>query len=41
MRLIIVYLFSLYFIFAQGFLHNVNGDIVEGDGEPILLRGLD
>ncbi len=39
MRLIIVYLFSLYFIFAQGFLHNVNGDIVEGDGEPILLRG--
>ena len=39
MRLIIAYIFSLYLIFAQGFLHNVNGDIVEGNGEPILLRG--
>ena len=39
MRLIIAFIFSLYLIFAQGFLHNVNGDIVEGNGEPILLRG--
>tara|TARA_B100001029_G_scaffold66802_1_gene54259 strand:- start:69 stop:2003 length:1935 start_codon:yes stop_codon:yes gene_type:complete len=25
--------------FSQGFLHNVDGEIVEGNGEPILLRG--
>ena len=23
----------------EGFLHNVDGEIVEGNGEPILLRG--
>jgi len=25
--------------FCQGFLHNQNGLIVEGNGDPILLRG--
>ena len=29
--------FSL--LFSQGFLHVQEGQIVEGDGEPILLRG--
>ena len=26
-------------ISQAGFLHNVDGEIVDGDGEPILLRG--
>ena len=39
MRIIIKYFFILNIIFSQGFLHVENGEIVEGNGDPILLRG--
>ena len=39
MRVIIKYFFILNIIFSQGFLHVENGEIVEGNGDPILLRG--
>ena len=38
MRIIISFL-MISLSFSQGFLHNVDGEIVEGNGEPILLRG--
>ena len=39
MRLILQTLFFCSVLFSQGFLHVENGQIVEGNGEPILLRG--
>ena len=39
MRLILQTLFFCSMLFSQGFLHVENGQIVEGNGEPILLRG--
>ena len=39
MRLILLTLFFCSVLFSQGFLHVENGQIVEGNGEPILLRG--
>ncbi|MFL3008125.1 MAG: cellulase family glycosylhydrolase [Candidatus Neomarinimicrobiota bacterium] len=39
MRIVIKYFFILNIIFSQGFLHVENGEIVEGNGDPILLRG--
>ena len=38
MRIIISFL-MISLSFSQGFLHNVDGEIVEGNGQPILLRG--
>ncbi|MEC9376951.1 MAG: cellulase family glycosylhydrolase [Candidatus Neomarinimicrobiota bacterium] len=40
MRLIIGSIFLFNFLFSQGFLHVDNGDIVDGTGAPILLKGL-
>ena len=40
MRLILKALFFCSVLFSQGFLHVENGQIVEGNGEPILLQGL-
>ena len=40
MRLILQTLFFCSVLFSQGFLHVENGQIVEGNGEPILLQGL-
>ena len=39
MRIIILFFLATCMSFSQGFLHNVDGEIVEGNGEPILLRG--
>ena len=39
MRRIGILFFLLNIGFSQGFLHVENGQIVEGNGEPILLRG--
>ena len=39
MRIITIFFITSCLTFSQGFLHNVNGEIVEGNGEPILLRG--
>ena len=39
MRRIIFLFFSITLSFSQGFLHVESGQIVEGNGEPILLRG--
>lgn len=39
MRLVLTSFLLLQLLFSQGFLHNENGEIVEGNGEPILLRG--
>ena len=39
MRRIVLGLFLFNVGFSQGFLHVENGQIVEGNGEPILLRG--
>ena len=39
MRIIILFFIATCMSFSQGFLHNVDGEIVEGNGEPILLRG--
>ncbi len=39
MRIIIKIGFFVNLILSQGFLHVDNGQIVEGNGEPILLRG--
>ena len=39
MRIIIFSFLATCLSFSQGFLHNVDGEIVEGNGEPILLRG--
>ena len=39
MRIIIISFLVSALGFAQGFLHNMNGEVVDGNGEPILLRG--
>ena len=39
MRIIIISILVSASIFAQGFLHNMDGEVVDGNGEPILLRG--
>ena len=39
MRIIILFFLATCMSFSQGFLHNVDGEIVDGNGEPILLRG--
>ncbi len=39
MRIIIISILFLNLLFSQGFLHVQDGQIVEGNGEPILLRG--
>ena len=39
MRIIIISILVSGSIFAQGFLHNMDGEVVDGNGEPILLRG--
>ncbi len=39
MRIIFIYIFVSGISFAQGFLHNMNGEVVDGNGQPILLRG--
>ena len=39
MRIVIGLTFLFHILFAQGFLHVEDGQIVEGDGESILLRG--
>ncbi len=39
MRIITTFFLMTSLSFSQGFLHNVDGEIVEGNGEPILLRG--
>ena len=39
MRIIIISILVSGLTFAQGFLHNMNGEVVDGSGEPILLRG--
>ena len=39
MRIIIISILVSGLTFAQGFLHNMNGEVVDGNGEPILLRG--
>jgi len=39
MRLIITIVILLNSLYAQGFLHVQDGEIVEGNGSPILLRG--
>ena len=39
MRIIIISILVSGCIFAQGFLHNMDGEVVDGNGEPILLRG--
>ena len=39
MRIIILFFLATCMSFSQGYLHNVDGEIVEGNGEPILLRG--
>ena len=39
MRLILQSLFFCSMLFSQGFLHVENGQIVEENGEPILLQG--
>ena len=39
MRRIIFLSFFITLSFSQGFLHVESGQIVEGNGEPILLRG--
>jgi len=39
MRIIIISILVSGLTFAQGFLHNLNGEVVDGNGEPILLRG--
>ena len=39
MRIMIVSILVFGFTFAQGFLHNMDGEVVDGNGEPILLRG--
>ena len=40
MRIIIGSIFLFNFLFSQGFLHVENGEIVDGSGNPVLLRGL-
>ena len=40
MRLIIKTIVLSGLIFSQGFLHVENGEIVDGSGNPVLLRGL-
>jgi len=40
MRLIIGSIFLFNSLFSQGFLQVDNGDIVDGTGAPILLKGL-
>ena len=39
MRLIIKFILFFSIIFGQGFVHVEGGQIVDGNGEPILLRG--
>ena len=39
MRIIIISILVSGLGFSQGFLHNLNGEVVDGDGQPILLRG--
>ncbi len=39
MRLIVASFLITCLSFSQGFLHNSNGEVVDGNGEPILLRG--
>ena len=39
MRIKILFFLATCMSFSQGYLHNVDGEIVEGNGEPILLRG--
>ena len=39
MRLIFYSLFLYGIIFGQGFVHVEDGEIVDGNGEPLLLRG--
>ena len=39
MRVIAKLILFLSLIFSQGFLHVENGEIVEGNGDPILLKG--
>ena len=40
MRLIIKTIVLSGLIFSQGFLHVENGEIVDGSGNPVLLRVL-
>ncbi len=39
MRIIIITFLATCLSFSQGFLHNISGEVVDGNGEPILLRG--
>ena len=39
MRVIAKLILFMSLIFSQGFLHVENGEIVEGSGNPILLKG--
>ena len=39
MRIIIISILVSGLGFSQGFLHNLNGEVVDGNGQPILLRG--
>ena len=39
MRMIKIFFLLLTISFSQGFLHTSGKEIVEGNGEPILLRG--
>jgi len=40
MRIIIGSILLLNILFSQGFLHVENGNIVDGEGSPVILKGL-
>ena len=39
MRIIIIYIFVSGISFSQDFCITMNGEVVDGNGQPILLRG--